>query len=253
MSARHSCIYEGRVVHKRFGPRSHHFSNRLFLMYLDLEELPHLFDSSWSWSTSRPALARYRREDFLGPHDVTLDEAVRNDFEAQLGTRPTGPIRLLTHLRYFGYIFNPVSFYYAFDTSGEQAEAVLAEITNTPWKERQTYAIRLTGKQKSGVSVLEKAFHVSPFMPMDMVYRWQFSQPQELLSVHMENHRDGVHVFTASMQLKRRDLNPESLRTVLWRYPLMTLQVIASIHYQALRLWLKRTPFHPHPSRSQRR
>ena len=137
----HSCIYNGWVRHRRYEPTGHEFRYRLFMMYLDLAELPQLFDRYWCWSTRRAALARFQREDYHGDAAKPLDEAVRDSVARVTGRRPSGPIRVLTHLRYFGYIFNPVTFYYCFDESGTQVETILAEITNTPWKERHAYAL----------------------------------------------------------------------------------------------------------------
>ncbi|KAA3624832.1 MAG: DUF1365 domain-containing protein, partial [Proteobacteria bacterium] len=175
-----SCIYVGQVRHRRFAPARHGFSYRLFMMYLDLSELDRVFDGRWLWSATRPALARFRRSDYLGDPGVNLDTAVRDLVEARGVPRPTGPIRLLTHLRYFGYCFNPASFYYCFDAGGRFVEAIVVEVTNTPWAERHAYVLTA---EKNGDPVtcrnlaLRKGFHVSPFMPMDIDYDWRFSDP----------------------------------------------------------------------------
>ena len=126
-----SCLYTGHIRHRRSGPRRNDFRYRIYLAYLDLGELPTLFAGRWLWSARRPALAWFRRADYLGDPQVPLDTAVRDRVEAQTGHRPQGPIRLLTHLRQFGWSFNPVSFYYVFDDSGEHLETLVAEITNT--------------------------------------------------------------------------------------------------------------------------
>jgi DUF1365 family protein len=160
-----SCIYEGQVKHARVKPAKHQFSYRLFLMYLDLAELESLFRKRWLWSTSRPALARFRRSDHLGPADQPLDEAVRDLVE----TRPNGPIRLLTNLSYFGYCFNPVSFYYCFSAEGEKVEYIVSEVNNTPWGERDTYVLKCDAPSVADSSWRfnpTKKMHVSPFMPM---------------------------------------------------------------------------------------
>ena len=101
---------------RRYRPVAHAFSYRLFMMYLDMAELPALFDRRWLWSARHPALARFKREDHLGPPHVALNTAVRDLVERSTRCRPSGPIRLMTQLRYFGYCFNPVSFYFVLDT-----------------------------------------------------------------------------------------------------------------------------------------
>ena len=106
------------------------------MMYVDLEELPTLFDPYWCWSTRRSALARFERTDYHGEASQSLSESIRATVHGKTGRRPAGRIRLLTHLRYFGHSFNPVSFYYCFDEHDTRVETIVAEITNTPWKER---------------------------------------------------------------------------------------------------------------------
>jgi DUF1365 family protein len=227
-------------------PTRHQFRYRMFLLYLDLAELPRLFDGVPLWSARRAAPARFKREDYLGPPDVPLDVAVRDLVERRLGRRPTGPVRLLTHLRYFGYCMNPVSFYYCFSESGDRLEAIVAEITNTPWKERHQYVMAAGGNGPLAFE-FDKEFHVSPFMPMDMRYRWRFSEPKERLFVNMQNLKDGAPLFDATLSLAAEPVTARALVGALAAFPLMTAKVIAAIHWQALRLWLKRTPFHVHP------
>ncbi len=248
-----SCIYEGRVNHTRMTPAVHRFGYRLFLMYLDLDELPQLFEKRWFWSTSGPALARFRRADHLGPKDQALADAVRDYVESETGRRPTGPVRLLTNLAYFGYCFNPVSFYYCFSDDGETVEFIVSEVHNTPWGERDCYVMEC-GRNKSDKQVWrfqpQKKMHVSPFMPMDVDYDWALSQPGERLSVFMANSRDGARVFDASMMLKRKSISGWSLASVLLRFPFQTTKIIMAIYWEALRLWLKRCPVYLHPDKS---
>lgn len=243
-----SCIYVGRVRHRRFSPAAHAFSYRLFMVYLDLAELDRVFAGRWLWSTRRRALARFRREDHLGDPAVDLDTAVRDLVEHETGRRPAGPIRLLTHLSYFGYCFNPVSFYYVFDAAGGTVETIVAEVNNTPWRERHVYVLGGDGEAVTGRSLrVAKRFHVSPFMPMDIEYDWRLSQPGAKLAVHMANHRDGRKLFDATMTLERRPASGPVLARTLARQPVMTARVVGAIYYQALKLWLKRVPFFDHP------
>jgi hypothetical protein len=127
-----SCLYEGTIRHRRRGPLDE-FNHRLFMVCLDLEELPGLFDGRLLWSARRPAPAWFRRSDYLGDPHTSLADEVRSLVAERTGGWPDGPIRLLTHMRYFGQCFNPVSFYYCYDTAGERVMAVVAEVTNTPW------------------------------------------------------------------------------------------------------------------------
>jgi DUF1365 family protein len=254
-----SAVYSGWVRHRRFEPSPHEFRYRLFMMYLDLSELPSLFDQFWCWSARRPALARFKRSDYHverdGNADTPLATAVRATVKHQTGRAPTGPIRLLTHLRYFGHIFNPVSFYYCFDSSGERVETVLAEITNTPWKERHAYVLPVASGTRTGrITRFEfgKTFHVSPFWPMDMRYDWRLSDPGEQLNIHMENWREERRTFDATMSLERSALSSASLRRALAYFPLITAQVTTAIYWQALRLYVKRTPFFTHPANARR-
>jgi DUF1365 family protein len=246
-----SALYTGAIRHRRVRPAAHSFRYRIFMVYLDLDELPTVFDRRWFWSVRRPALAWFRRADYLGPPEVPLDAAVRNLVEDRTGSRPRGPIRLLTHLRYFGHSFNPVSFYYVFEDTGTRVETIVAEITNTPWKERHAYVLPVAAAMRATARAwrfaFDKQFHVSPFMPMDMRYEWTFGAPGDGLHVHMENSRDGLPVFDATLDLRRRELTGASLARALIHFPLMTVRVVTLIHWQALKLLWKRVPFHAHP------
>jgi len=220
------------------------------MMYLDLDELPQLFGDRWFWSSSRPALARFRRQDHLGPADRSLDESVRDLVESETGERPAGPIRLLTNLSYFGYCFNPVSFYYCFGRDEESVEYLVAEVNNTPWGERDTYVLscRETSADASCWHFRpRKKMHVSPFMPMDVDYDWALTAPGARLSVYMANSKGGERIFDAAMQMERVEISSRTLAGVLLRFPLMTLKVITAIYWEALRLWLKRCPIYVHP------
>lgn len=247
----HSCLYEGSVQHRRRTPVEHRFRYALFMVYLDLSELESVFNRRWLWSTRRIAPARFRRDDYLGDPTQPLETAVRDLVERETGLRPTGPIRLLTHLRYFGYRMNPVSFYYCFDTDDRHVETVVAEVTNTPWGERHCYVLRNDAGQSIWNPVTPKEFHVSPFMGMNQQYRWTLSPPGDELDVRIESFEAGAPIFDAELNLRRRPISGWGLARVLIRFPLMTLKVAAAIYWQALRLWWKRIPFVPHPRSQQ--
>lgn len=250
-----SCIYAGQVRHTRRAPVRHRFRYRVFLMYLDLDELPVVFRRRWFWSADRPAIARFRREDYLGPADRPLADCVRDRVFAETGRRPAGPIRLLTNLAYFGYCFNPVSWYYCFDADGRHVDAIVADVTNTPWGERQSYVLPANDARLRGEVLRfrdEKALHVSPFMPMDMQYEWCFTTPGQRLAIHMANAHKGKRVFDASVVLERREISALSLARTLLRFPAMTASVIGAIYWQALRLWLKGCPVYEHPDKRRK-
>lgn len=239
-----SRIYEGWIRHRRDAPRPHEFSYRLYLLYLDLDELNSVFTGRWLWSADRPAVAWFRRQDHVGKVDEELKDTVRGLVRRETGREVPGPVRLLTHLRYFGYCMNPVSFYYCWDQDGQSLEAVVAEVSNTPWGETHCYVIDMKRGTKAS---FRKAFHVSPFMAMNQQYLWRLSRPGQTLSVSMRNIEYGRRLFSASMVLREREITGPQLARVLTRYPLMTVKVVAAIYWQALRLWLKGTPFHEHP------
>jgi DUF1365 family protein len=232
-------------------PVEHEFSYRLFMAYLDLDELDTVFDGRWLWSTRRAAPARFRREDHLGDPQRPLADCVREHVLEQSGATVDGPIRLLTHLQYFGYCFNPVSFYYCYDRPDSRVEAIVAEVNNTPWGERHCYVLRddsgRVGRHQRFEPV--KAMHVSPFMEMDVDYDWRFRAPDERLTVHMANHRKGDKIFDATLDLERRPLTGPVLAGALASHPFMTGKVMAAIHWQALKLWLKGSPVHDHPNK----
>ncbi len=239
--------------HRRFAPAEHSFNYKLFMMYLDLDELPHLFDPHWLWSPDRFNVAQFRRSDHIGNPQQNLKESARDLVEAHSGRRPDGSVRLLTHLRYFGYRFNPVSFYYCYSTD-ESLEAIIAEINNTPWGEQHAYVLDEAHNEGRDIKKryrLDKAFHISPFMCMEQHYTWHFTSPKDHLSVHMQSHEHGTAIFDASMNLQRTEISRCALARVLMQYPFITARVTSAIYWQALRLWLKRIPFYSHPSPSR--
>ena len=245
-----SCIYKGQVSHQRFEPRAHGFTYSLFMMYVDLEELPTLFENHFAWSNNKPGLASFYRKDHHGKQSESLSDSIRLLIKQKTGDDTQGPIRLLTHFRYFGYVFNPISFYYCYDKQGQYVTHVIAEVTNTPWKEQHCYV--LSGLTKGDYFTTpdhHKEFHVSPFMNMDMDYRWQIQIPSDKLNVRIENIKNESKLFDACIKLKRIELNSSNLTKTLVSFPLMTLKIAATIHLQALKLWLKGIEYVPHPKK----
>jgi DUF1365 family protein len=248
-----SSIYEGSVRHRRLRPRPNMFQYRLFFMFLDLEELPTLFDIHPLWSYQRWNIAYFRRKDHFDDPSVTMDTAVRDLVQTHLGKRPAGPIRMLTHLRYFGYCFNPASFYYCYDASDIRVETIVVEIHNTPWGERHCYVF---GDNQNEHPVdhwrryrFNKIFHVSPFIDMDIQYDWRFRVPGDIIRIHMIDIEKDKKLFDASLMLKKQPISHKELTRVLLKYPLLTMKVTTMIHFQALRLLLKNTPFFTHPKK----
>jgi DUF1365 family protein len=247
--ALHSALYVGRLRHRRYRPRPHTFAYRLFMTYLDLDELPELFARRWLRRCARAGVIGFRRGDYLGDPGQPLPDAVRARVAEQIGRRPSGPIRMLTHLRQFGVSFNPVSFYYCFDQAGG-LDAVAAQITNTPWNERHTYVLDAAdnrGDPERWRHRFRKTFHVSPFIGMDCDYEWRLTVPRRTLVVHMENHAAGELLFDATLSLRRRELSRGSLARTLLAHPFLPARVLSRIYLQAARLWMKRTPFFAHP------
>jgi uncharacterized protein len=250
----HSCIYTGHLRHRRLSPAEHVFRYGLYLLYLDLEELPSLLESGYGLYQARLSPASFRRADHVGDSQVPLADAVRNLVEERTGWRPVGPIRLLTLLRNWGYYFCPLCLYYCYDRSGQRVDAVVAEVSNTPWRERHWYVL-WQGNRVGEPSQLRfrhpKGFHVSPFMDMDMQYDWHLAEPGAQLSVAIVNSRGGERLFDVSLVLTRRELSRWSMIRSLARHPWMTGRVTQAIYWQAFRLWRKKCPYYPHPTSAE--
>ena len=212
------------------------------------------------------ALCRFKAADHLKQFESigSLRERVLATLRAQGVDQSIGPIRLLTQLSYLGYTMNPVCFFYCYNLTGDKIEAVIAEVNNTPWGEQHLYVIpaqQLTNKSTIHSTDIKKEFHVSPFFDLAMNYRMAFSVPSKTLAVKIENHSlapDPSDVLThasprkyldVTMKLRRKKLSGWTLNGLLIRYPAISIQVAAGIYWQALKLYLKKIPFVPHPDK----
>lgn len=248
-----SRLYRGSVRHRRHLPKKHAFTYQVFQVWLDLDEADNVHKLCPFWSSNRFNLVQFRRSDYMAG-EANLKQTIINRIKQETGKNFSGKVYLLTNLRYYGFCFNPVSFYFCYNDK-EQLEFILSEVNNTPWNERHTYVHELDPSQKnhSPTDSLtfnhKKDFHVSPFMPMNLDYKSQFNINASTLVVHMELFKQDDFMFDATMNLKGEPLTKKSAWLVPFRYPLMCFKVVAGIYWQALKLWLiKGIAYIPHPA-----
>jgi uncharacterized protein len=241
-----SALYEGEVWHKRVSP-PHSFSYRLAMCLIDLDDVEEIMAEHPLWSTNRGRPVQFRRSDYLGEASETLEAAVRQLVDDAIGVKSSGPIRLLTHLRTWGWCFNPVSFYFCYDERS-CLQAVVASVTNTPWGESHNYVLRAhDGRVESSP---EKQLHVSPYLPMGCHYEFTIANPEERCDIRANVFDDERLLLATGMHLKRSPLDRKHMSSLIVRYPFLTWRVSAGIYRQALRLRLKGANFHPHPARA---
>ncbi|MEO6066284.1 MAG: DUF1365 domain-containing protein, partial [Lysobacterales bacterium] len=223
-----SAIYAGWIRHRRHRPFAHAFRYNVFHVYLDLAEIDRVFAGRWLWSIDRRNVAEFRRSDYFGDPALPLIDEVRGAVTTACGRTVSGPIRLLTHLRMFGHAANPVSLYYCFATDGTTLDAILAEITNTPWGERHAYVLDVARATRRGRMFewdFDKTFHVSPFLPVERRYRWRMHAPDDGLRVNMEVLDGDALDFDATLVLLRQPLDGRPLARAIFSIPFMTAKV----------------------------
>lgn len=240
-----SAIYEGVVTHRRHstpatGHVEHGFDNELALAYVYLDELDEFVRRHPLCSSTRANALWFRRADYLGDPARSLEDAVRDVVEERLGTRPMGDVAMLGQLRTWGWLFNPLTLYYCFGEGGTRVEAIVMEVTSTPWHERHVYVL----DTREEYLRFKKEMHVSPFLGMDQDYVVSWSEPGARLRFHVENRQGDERLFDAALNLRRRDVSRRELARMIWRRPLQSYGVSAGIYRQALALYRKGAPFH---------
>lgn len=254
-----SAIYRGTVRHRRFTPVRHTFNYRLTMLMLDLE---HADSELVPWpiaASGRFALGAFRSSDYVGSShgDMgsescrALARHIRSKVRTTLGIEADGKIMLLTHLRYWGFMMNPIAVFYCYSRAGILV-AVALQVTNTPWREKVLYILDAKFNGRTVVVTFDKEMHVSPFNQMQMCYLCRLQAPSARLFFHLENHAEGVagpeRHTDATMLFERQPLTRIALVGLCLRQPAMTLKVGLGIYWQAFRLWLKRVPVHDHPA-----
>jgi hypothetical protein len=250
-----SAIYTGSLRHRRMSPVRHDFAYSLFMAFMDIDRLEELMRISPLAGYNRSRWVSFQERDHFGDPENSLRQRLVQDAQQRGLEPPEGRIFLLTHLRYLGYNFNPVSFFYCYDRE-ERLQMVLAEVNNT-FGETQNYWLTQKVERPAGENKkyrFPKSFHVSPFMKQKQEYEWSFTPPGQQLIAQSVSYEDGREVFDSTLKLQRREWSRAELHSALLRFPWMTAKVIAAIHWQALRLLVKRVPVvaHPGPDHFQR-
>jgi DUF1365 family protein len=241
-----SARYDGLVRHRHVGPVPHEFDTLVHMVLLDLAEADALVAATPGWSTGRWSPVQFRRTDYFDGTSADLASGVLDLVEDRLGRRPGGGVRMLTQLRVLGWLFNPLTVYWCDDERGDP-DAVVLEVTNTPWHERHWYVV----DERLGPEPFPKQLHVSPFLPMDLDYRLATASLGDEVHLALELWRSGDMVFEADLHLQRHEIDPTGESALVLRHGWSTLKVSAAIRLQAARLWWKRAPVHPHPGRDR--
>lgn len=244
-----NALYTGWVAHERYQPHGHRFQYPLAMVMLDVDQLEHTLAQSKLWSLNKFNLISINTNDYLPSYSGSLKQRIQHLISDKTGQEFDGKVFLLTHPRYCGFVFNPVSFFVCMDELGNK-QFIVSEITNTPWLERHCYVHQIDANLSEQIFEFDKAFHVSPFMPMQLRYRWRFLINDKKVRIDMRLLRDAVVEFDAVMDAQAEILDSRAMRRLPIQFPLQTCAVVWRIYWQALRLWLKKTPFYSNPSQS---
>ncbi len=235
-----SALCSGQVFHQRFKPTQHKFQYKMLIFWLKLSELPELARQTKYFGFNQRAWAEFRRSDYVGHKHVPLEQAVLEKMNELASGSLTGDVYFLGQIRMLGLYFSPVNFYFLRQPNGYFSH-MLAEVSNTPWNQRHYYLVDLADQTDT-----DKRFHVSPFNPMDMVYRWHIKPPADTFEVGLDCIKGEKH-FLAKMALQKMPLNSKSLLRVLLSTPSMTLKTVVGIYWQAIKLFIKGTPVYSYP------
>ncbi|MEJ0061156.1 MAG: DUF1365 family protein [Terricaulis sp.] len=237
-----SALYSGHVAHARFGPTPHRLRYRLFMLALDLDEIPALDKKLRLFSHNRANLYSFNDADHRGRTAQPLRPQIEQRLREAGVEIDGGVITLLTMPRLLGYVFNPLSVYFCYRRDGALA-AMIYEVSNT-FGERHDYVLPAHPEESGEVlQRCEKAFFVSPFLGMDLGYEFRIAPPGEAVSVAMTVKRGGEAVLTASFAGKRQPLTDRALVAAFLSDPLMTFKAIAGIHWEAVKMLAKGVPF----------
>jgi DUF1365 family protein len=245
-----SSLYIGNVEHRRLSPVENIFNYSVCYYFLDLDEIESIFNKPFLLTFNRPGILSFSRKNYLGDKNIELKNEVQKIIYEQTNEKFEGKIRLLTNISYLGFCFNPVSFYYCYD-SNDNLQFIVSEITNTPWGEKHQNVFKMPSNANKMTIEFKKDFHVSPFMPMEIDYTWVFHEPKKELFVYMQNRHQGEKkiFFDTTLKLEKKELNNRNIILTFFKYPLMTFKTMAAIYFQAAKLYLKRVPFYTHPAK----
>lgn len=258
-------LAHARIRHRRYTPKAHAFEYEMGYVLVNIDAIAEACERSPFWSYNRFNLMSLHDKDFLTSDGHSTRDSIRDAIMQQLGQSVSSmqPIYALTLPSYLGVAFNPVSFYWVYDEQQTTLKFIAAHITNTPWHERFLYCFNCA-QSESAVSndhepvyrfLLDKQFHVSPFMPMQLKYDWRFKLDQgheqqknhSHSAIHMQLKQHGQLVFDATMQFELKPLTTWQQHLFPITYPLQSIKIVWAIYWQALRLFIKRIPFFSHP------
>lgn len=240
-----SRLYVGTVMHHRLtGPR-HGFRYRVYFHLLDLDELESLEQRVRLFGYRRRRPVRFLDGDHLGTPGLPVREGVCAYLRSQGIASQPARIEVLTQCRVFGFVFNPVSFFYCYAGDGSLL-AIVAEVHNT-FGERHCYLLRADDGVSGNQWHEKKVFHVSPFLTLAGTYAFAMGMPGDRLEIRIDLERGGAQVFTSRLALEARPMTDAALCGLLLRYPLMPHTIVAAIHRQAFALWRKGLTYYPKP------